>query len=162
MENKNSVNIFSEPEKIDIIINNKLATLPRKNGKGNTKASAWSEEELQLRDAVIMQYITEQGLSKDKTAHQIYDRWNISLGTAKRYVREAVDRFTTSFSEDTIEKQRKIWLERCETILQDAIETQDKQSALRALDLMGKSMGLYQTKTDVNLSGDIDITFDFQ
>ena len=75
---------------------------------------------------------------------------------------EAIKRFTTSFDEDTVEEQRKIWLERCEQVLQDAIESKDKQNAIRALDLIGKSMGIYKEKSDVNLSGSADIKFDIQ
>lgn len=155
------INIFSDPEKIDILIKNKLASLPAKNGKGNSIKTAWSEEELQLRDAVVLQYITEQGLSKMKTAQQLMDRWGITLQCAYNYINDALDRFT-AVDEDNAEKQRKIWLERCETILQDCLDTRDKKSALKALDLIGKSMGIYKDKTDINLSGGADIKFDFQ
>ena len=156
------VTIYSKPDEIDAVINAKLSSFPRKNGKGISIKTAWTNEELELRDSVIMGYITEQGLSKDKTAQQLIARWNISFDTAKRYVSEAIKRFTTSFDEDTVEEQRKIWLERCEQVLQDAIESKDKQNALRALDLIGKSMGIYKEKSDVNLSGSADIKFDFQ
>lgn len=161
MEQKDKVDIFSCPEKIDAIINAKLASLPAKNGKGNSIKCAWTPEELELRDAVVLQYITEQGLSKLKTAQQLMSRWDISLPSAYNYINDALDRFT-AVDEDNAEKQRKIWLERCETILQDAIDTKDKQSALKALDLIGKSMGIYKDKTDINLSGGADIKFDFQ
>lgn len=161
MEQEKKVNIFSDPEKIDILIKNKLASLPAKNGKGNSIKTAWSEDELQLRDAVVLQYITEQGLSKMKTAQQLMDRWGITLQCAYNYINDALDRFVAVDEEDQ-EEQRRVWLERCETILQDAIDTKDKQSALKALDLIGKSMGIYKDKTDINLSGGADIKFDFQ
>lgn len=162
MDKKNKVNIFSKPEDIDIVIKAKLSTLPARNGKGNSIKCAWTEEELQLRDAVVMQYITEQGLSKMKTAQQLMDRWDITIQTAYNYINDAISRFTDGYGEDKLEEQRKLWLERCETILEDAISTRDKQSALKALDLIGKSMGIYKDKTDVNLSGGADIRFDFQ
>ena len=104
------VTIYSKPDEIDAVINAKLSSFPRKNGKGNSIKTAWTDEELELRDSVIMGYITEQGLSKDRTAQQLIARWNISFDTAKRYVSEAIKRFTTSFDEDTVEEQRKIWL----------------------------------------------------
>lgn len=159
MEEK--LNIFSKPEQIDNFIKSKLRTFPRNNGKSSTRFCAWTKEELELRDAVIMQYITEQGLSKDATATQIQDRWEIALSTAKKYVSEAVKRFALSFAETTQEEHRKVWMERCEQILQDAIDSRDKASALKALDLMGRSMGIYQEKKDVNLSGEAEIHFDF-
>jgi hypothetical protein len=73
----------------------------------------------------------------------------------------AIDAFANSYTEEDQEKQRQMWLERCEQILQDAIDSRDKASALKALDLIGKSMGIYNEKKDVNVSGDVDIKFDF-
>lgn len=157
----NKLSIFSKPDEIDNYIKVKVKSMPAIGGKANSKRNAWTEDELQLRDAVIMGYITEQGLSKVKTAHQIMERWDIAFPTATTWVNEACKRFTASFKEEDVEHQRKIWLERCETILQEAIETRDKQNALKALDLIGKSMGIY--KDNINLAGgDNPIKFDFQ
>ena len=158
----NLITIFDRPEQIDALINSKLENMPSKNGKAGSKVSAWKEEELELRDAVILQYIAEQGLSKERTAQQIFNRWNITISTARRYVAEAIKRFSQSFVEENAEEQRRLWLERCEQILQSAIDTGDKQSALKALDLMGKSMGIYAEKKELNVEGNVDIKFDFQ
>ena len=156
------ISIFDRPEQIDAVINAKLAQMPATGGKGNSKKNAWTEEELELRNAVIMQYICEQGLSKERTAQQLTNRWNIAMKTARTYVKMAIDAFAKSYTQEDQEKQRQMWLERCEQILQDAIDSRDKQSALKALDLIGKSMGIYAEKKDVNVQGDIDIKFDFQ
>lgn len=155
------VSIFSKPEEIDNYIKVKVKSMPAVGGKVPSRKCAWTPEELELRDAVIMSYITEQGLSRRKTAQQIVDRWEIALDTANTWIREACNRFVNSFKEEDIEHQRQIWLERCESVLQEAIDTKDKQNALRALDLIGKSMGIY--KDNINLSGgDSPIKFDFQ
>lgn len=159
--NTKSISIFDRPEQIDAVINAKLAAMPANGGKANSKKNAWTPEELELRNAVIMQYICEQGLSKERTAQQLTNRWNIAMKTARNYVKMAIDAFTSSYTEEDQEKQRQMWLERCEQILQDAIDSRDKQSALKALDLMGKSMGIYNEKKDVNVNGDVDIKFDF-
>lgn len=156
------ISIFDRPENIDAIINAKLALMPATGGKGNPQKSAWTKEELELRNAVIMQYICEQGLSKDRTAHQLTARWNIALNTARKWVKTAIDDFASTYAEESQEKNRKLWLERCEQILQDAIDTRDKGNALKALDLIGKSMGLFTEKKEVQVEGDIDIKFDFQ
>lgn len=161
MEQKSKINIFSKPEDIDRMINTRLEQFPRKGGKTSSRNVTWSEDEIALIDAVVMDYITTQGLSREATAHQLESRWDISLSTARRYIKEAISRFSNSFTDDDQEEQRKIWLERCEAILQDAIETRDKQSALRALDLMGKTMGLYKMTNDINLDSDNVIHFDF-
>jgi hypothetical protein len=158
---QNKISIFDKPEQIDAIINAKLAAMPANGGKANSKKNAWTQEELEVRNAVIMQYICDQGLSRERTAQQITNRWNISIKTARSYVKQAIEAFTSTYTEEDYEKQRQMWLARCEQILQDAIDTGDKQSALKALDLIGKSMGIYNEKKDVNVNGDIDIKFDF-
>lgn len=154
------ISIFSKPEEIDEFMKVKIKAFPAIGGKSSTKTNSWKENELELRNAVIMDYITTQGLSKEKTAQQIADRWDISVITARAYVTQACKAFTAQFSEEDQEKQRQIWLERVESILQEAIESRDKQSALRAMDLMAKSMGIY--KENLNLGGgDKPISFDF-
>ena len=160
--NKSTISIFDRPEQIDAVINAKLEQMPSTGGKGNTKTNAWKPEELELRTAVIMQYIAEQGLSRERTAQQITNRWNISMPTARKWVAMAIKDFAKSYADDNAEEQRRMWLERCEQILQDAIDTRDKSSALKALDLIGKSMGIYLEKKDINVEGDVDIKFDFQ
>ena len=156
------ISIFDRPEQIDAVINGKLASMPRKNGKANSKANAWTKDEIELRNAVIMQYIAEQGLSKERTAQQLTNRWDITIDTARDYVKRAVTDFANSFTDEDAEEQRRMWLERCEQILQEALDTGDKGNALKALDLIGKSMGIYAEKKDLNVQGDVDIKFDFQ
>ena len=156
-----NLNIFSKPEAIDAYIKSRIASFPQKGGKGNAVKGAWTKEELELRDAVIMEYITKQGLSKTATAQQIMDRWGIKQSAAYQYVLEAIQRFSKSFTEETVENQKKVWLERCEAILQDAIDSRDRGTVIKALDLIGKSMGIYQQKQNIDLSGEADIRFDF-
>lgn len=157
----NNLNIFSRPEDIDTFIKTKIASFPQKNGKSSTHKNNWEKEELELRDAVIMEYICKQGLSKNATAQQIMDRWGIAMQTAYKYVADAVKRFSKNFADENVEDQRRVWLERCEQILQDAIDSRDKTNAIKALDLIGKSMGIYQQKQNIDLSGEADIKFDF-
>lgn len=158
--NLRTVNIFSDPKDIDAIILAKLNSIPVRGGK---RPVAWTEEELELRDAVIMEYLTEQGLSKEKTAQQIMNRYDINIMTARRWVKAAVDRFCINYASETREEQRQIWTEMIQQILQDAIDSKSRDSALKALDMLGKSYGLYQQKNDVTIQGgETPIKFDFQ
>ena len=161
MEQKNSINIFSNPEEIDSLINSRLKQFPRKGGKSCSKHVSWSEAEIQIIDSVILDYIAKQGLSREACAQQIYSRWDISLSTARKWITDSIKRIANTYSQEEQEEVRRVWLERCESILQDAISTGDKQNALKALDLMGKSLGLYKESKDVNLDVDGGISFDF-
>ena len=155
------VNIFSSPEEIDSLINSRLKQFPRKGGKSCSKHVSWSEAEIQIIDSVIWDYMAKQGLSREACAQQIYSRWDISLSTARKWITDSIKRIANTYSEEEQEEVRRVWLERCESILQECIETRDKQNALKALDLMGKSLGLYKESKDVNLDVDGGISFDF-
>ena len=155
------VNIFSRPEEIDALINSRLEQFPRKGGRSCSKHVSWSDEEISIIDSVIWDYISTQGLSREATAQQLHSRWDISLSTARKYITDSIKRMASTYTEEDQEEQRRVWLERCEAILQDAIETKDKQSALRALDLMGKTLGLYKETKDINVDGDNTIHFEF-
>ena len=161
MEQKNSINIFSNPEEIDSLINSRLKQFPRKGGRSCSKHVSWSEAEIQIIDSVIWDYMAKQGLSREACAQQIYSRWDISLSTARKWITDSIKRIANTYSEEEQEEVRRVWLERCESILQECIETRDKQNALKALDLMGKSLGLYKESKDVNLDVDGGISFDF-
>ena len=161
MEQKNSINIFSSPEEIDSLINSRLKQFPRKGGRSCSKHVSWSEAEIQIIDSVIWDYMAKQGLSREACAQQIYSRWDISLSTARKWITDSIKRIANTYSEEEQEEVRRVWLERCESILQECIETRDKQNALKALDLMGKSLGLYKESKDVNLDVDGGISFDF-
>ena len=154
-------NIFSNPDEIDALINSRLKQFPRKGGKTSSRNVSWSESELQIIDSVIWDYIAKQGLSREATAQQIYSRWDISLSTARKWITDSIKRIANTYSQEEQEEVRRVWLERCESILQECIETRDKQNALKALDLMAKSLGLYKETKDVNLDVDGGISFDF-
>ena len=161
MEQKNNINIFSSPEEIDSLINSRLKQFPRKGGKSCSKHVSWSDAEIQIIDSVIWDYMAKQGLSREATAQQIYSRWDISLSTARKWITDSIKRIANTYSQEEQEEVRRVWLERCESILQECIETRDKQNALKALDLMGKSLGLYKENKDINLDVDGGISFDF-
>lgn len=161
MEKKEKVNIFSSPEEIDSLINSRLKQFPRKGGRSCSKHVSWSDEELSIIDSVIWDYISTQGLSREATAQQLHSRWDISLSTARKYITDSIKRMASTYTEEDQEEVRRVWLERCESILQSAIESRDKQSALKALDLMGKTLGLYKETKDINVDGDNTIHFEF-
>ena len=158
---KNSINIFSNPDEIDALINSRLQQFPRKGGKTSSRNVSWSDAELQIIDSVIWDYIAKQGLSREATAQQIYSRWDISLSTARKWITDSIKRIANTYTKEEQEEVRRVWLERCESILQDAISTRDTQNALKALDLMAKSLGLYKETKDINVDGDNTIHFDF-
>lgn len=155
------VNIFSTPEMIDAIIKSRLAQFSTKGGCQKNSLVKWTEEEIELRDAVIIDYITTNGLSRERTAQQISNRWDISMVTARKYVTEAVKHFCDNVVDESEAVRKKLFEEKLHAIYEDAITAKDRQSSLKAIDILNKMNGMYTDKSDVNLSVDGKITFDF-
>lgn len=154
------ISIFSAPSEIDAVIKARLATFCKKGGKN--PATRWPEDELELRNAVILDYIAAQGLSREQTAQQIAARWGITPGTGRNYVTRAVQDFAKKYTQsDEAEANRKLYIERLESVLQTALERGSLDSSLRALEIYGKAMGFFLERKDVSLSGDTTFTFDF-
>ena len=161
MEKKEKVNIFSDPEKVDAIIKSRLAQFSTKGGTQKNYLVKWTEAELELRDAVIMDYLTVNGLSRERTAQQIADRWDVSMQSARNYVRDAITRFAKNYVEIDEATRKKLFEERLQSIYEDAVSAKDRQSSLRAIDILNKMNGMYTDKSDVNVNVDGKITFEF-
>lgn len=153
--------VDKKPEEVDAIILSKLNQFPKKGVKGANSKAKWSDEEIHLRDSVIMAYITENGLSRERTAQQISARWGVGMSTARKYVKEAVERFCETFDND-YERLRKIFLERVENLYDSALSDGQKDIAKGALDMMGKAVGAYTERKDINVNGNLSIDFDFE
>ena len=161
MEKKEKVNIFSDPEKVDAIIKSRLAQFSTKGGTQKNSLVKWTEAELELRDAVIMDYLTVNGLSRERTAQQIADRWDVSMQSARNYVKDAITRFAKNYVEIDEATRKKLFEEKLQSIYEDAISAKDRQSSLRAIDILNKMNGMYTDKSDVNVNVDGKITFEF-
>jgi len=161
MEKKEKVNIFSDPEKVDAIIKSRLAQFSTKGGTQKNSLVKWTEAELELRDAVIMDYLTVNGLSRERTAQQIADRWDVSMQSARNYVKDAITRFAKNYVEIDEATRKKLFEERLQSIYEDAVSAKDRQSSLRAIDILNKMNGMYTDKSDVNVNVDGKITFEF-
>lgn len=158
---KEKVNIFSEPEKVDAIIKSRLAQFSTKGGTQKNSLVKWTEAELELRDAVIMDYLTVNGLSRERTAQQIADRWDVTMQSARNYVRDAITRFAKNYVEIDEATRKKLFEEKLQSIYEDAVSAKDRQSSLRAIDILNKMNGMYTDKSDVNVNVDGKITFEF-
>lgn len=161
MEKKEKVNIFSDPEKVDAIIKSRLAQFSTKGGTQKNSLVKWTEAELELRDAVIMDYLTVNGLSRERTAQQIADRWDVSMQSARNYVKDAITRFAKNYVEIDEATRKKLFEEKLQSIYEDAVSAKDRQSSLKAIDILNKMNGMYTDKSDVNVNVDGKITFEF-
>ena len=155
------INIFSEPEIIDGLMKSRLKTFSRKGGTFSNKTNNWTEEELEIRNGVILDYIGKQGLSREETARQIATRWDINMNTARKYVTMAIKALADNWTEEDKDQVRKLYIEKIEAIMQEALERNQLDSAMKAQDMLNKIHGLYSEKQQVELQGNIPIVFDF-
>lgn len=144
---------FLTPEEIDTMIKAHLDEVKR------THQHQWQQDELLIRNAVILEYICVQGLSNRQTALQISDRWQISIHTATEWVKSALNTLGEHVTPN-IEDARNKHLERLEAILQDALDRSATDTALKAMDQISKILGLNSEKKEVNVNE--TISFDFQ
>ena len=157
----NKIDIFSEPELIDNLIKTRLSAFPRKGGQGNTRLISWTDEEIELRNAVIYDYIAKQACSREETARRISKRWDISIQNARKYIKMALEDFAANWEQEEKDKLRKRYIDRIEKIMNDSIQRNDRKAALKCQDMINKLNGLYEETNKIEIEGNVPLTFNF-
>lgn len=149
---------FTDEQIIDAIMKKRINTFTSRGGRANQKKNGWQENELKLRDTVVMDLLCRKCMPRNKVANQIAVRWDISPVTADRYISEAIHRFEGTYGADE-EANRKLFLQSCSELLEEVKDKKKYDQIIKTLDLIGKSGGLYSTKQKVSLDGNITFTF---
>lgn len=121
------------------------------------KERIYKENEKQI----VIRYIHElmkRGLSKLEIKNYIEDKTKFRADTIYRWINIAYDALTADMDE-SIEQTRAITKERLEKILQDALENNNYNIALKTTEQLNKINGLYENKLEVK--ADTTISFDF-
>lgn len=140
---------------MDIIVKQFIASMPRNGGK-NTKNQKWDGEVLDCRNYIIYNYI-RQGLSRQRVIEEIANRWSVSMYTADKYYKEALESLVIE-NDAVADAARNLAIERLNKMTEDCIQQHRYDSALKALDLLNKINGLYTEKKEVEVTG---LKFDF-
>ena len=101
------------------------------------------------RIAEIIKLITK-GWSRTTIMDHIQELWDIKKSTASEYLKMAYEVLGEA-SDEVVENSRNIQLERLEDLLKAALESGDKASSLKALDMINRLHGLYIEKKEVKL-----------
>ena len=158
---KTTINKLIEDEtKVDAIIRNRLQTFPRRGGKGAPKNLSWLPEELEVRDALIMDYLGRRCCTREYVVGELSTRYDIAPDTVRVWIREALQRCVEK-GKISEEQQREDFLNKVSGILQSAIDDGEKKTALRAIDILAKTFGFYSSTKDINISTDGSIKLDF-
>lgn len=101
------------------------------------------------RIAEVIKLITK-GWSRTSIIEHLQKLWDIKRATACEYVKMAYEVLGEA-SDEVVENSRNIQLERLEDLLKAALESGDKASSLKALDMINRLHGLYIEKKEVKL-----------
>ena len=117
-------------------------------------------ERTKIHDARIWMIIGDicAGLNNLSLYKKYKDAWNISRTGMTNLINEAYEMMKIG-DEEYLENLRQINIKRLEDLYTDALASNDKASALKAMDLINKTAGLYTTK--VELGGNTSFKYVF-
>lgn len=159
---KKNVTIFEDPDAIDTMIKTKLSGIATKGGKNSGKLQTWTKDELEIRNAVCLDYIGKKGYSREQTARELARRWDIGMSTARKYIKEAIVSLVENYKDQGLKEMMETYRERIENILAKAIAEGKDKVALQAIDMLNKMGGIYTERKDLNINGEQTITFKFE
>ena len=99
-----------------------------------------------------------KGFNNLSLTRKYKDEWKVSQTTMTNLITEAYERMKIG-DEEYLENLRQINIKRLEDLYTDALASNDKASALKAMDLINKTAGLYTTK--VELGGNTSFKYVF-
>ena len=107
-------------------------------------------ERNKVHDARIWMIINDicAGLNNLSLYKKYKDDWNISRTAMTNLINEAYELMKIG-DEEYLENLRQINIKRLEELYTDALASNDKASALKAMDLINKTAGLYTTKVEL-------------
>lgn len=116
------------------------------------------QKELKIREAEIIKRI-RKGWSHSKITEWLSDNYGLSKSHSYNLVTKAFNTLAEK-ADEVIENAKNIQIERLEDMLVNSLESEDKKTALKALDMLNKIYGLYVQKQDINVNGE-NLTFKF-
>jgi len=167
IEKKNNIEVKNENQKccfrylndeeIDKIMINRIKSSPKRGGKAK---DGWTDEELRLRNSVVLDLLCNKGISRAETSRILQTRWGVGHTTSDRYIHAALDELVKDY-DDFCEYNRVQHLQRLEGVLEDSLSHGDRKNALAALEQIAKINSLFLERKDININSDT-ISFDFQ
>lgn len=128
-----------------------------KNGFGQLKAKAWTEELVELRRRYIIYYAVH-GWTNVSIMNDLCDNIGCHKSVAKEYIKDAYHSLVADAAEFK-ESDRQTLISKFEDIAEECRSRGDNKTAIKALEEVAKLKGLAIDK--VELQGEQTITFNF-
>lgn len=100
-----------------------------------------------------------KGKSKEFLVDFVVNNYNLSEITANNYIRAAY-KMVNDWTTEKLNELKSIQQERIEALFNEAVESNDRTNALKALDLINKMNGYYTEKIEADVTV-TDYTFKF-
>lgn len=110
-----------------------------------------TEQEYRFRIAETIKRI-RKGWTRTKCEQWLMDTYKIKETAAYNTVRDAYNKLSEK-SDAIINNAKFIQVERIEDLLTEALESEDRKTAVKALDMLNKIYNLYSTKAEIQLNG---------
>lgn len=127
--------------------------------KETTKTKAWDEDELLLRNQVIIHYMSK-GLSRVETARQIMNDFGIQKSSAFKWIRSAVE-YLAEGSDEYKDAMKEVQLERLHKYVTDCTTQGKYKEAAMFMEQMNKIYGIYNETKKVEVKAEGPIKFEF-
>lgn len=154
---KDTKGIYREvdEETVDGIVKSRIEAWKKGSGKGKK----WPDEDLIVRRQAILTLL-RNGYSRSRIVEELTRRWEITETTAKTYIKDAILALGAT-NADFMDHVREVETERLEVMLEEAIKSGDRRTALSCLEMLNKIGGLYGGKIGVDMQVAGDMRFDF-
>lgn len=93
-----------------------------------------------------------KGWSCSKIIEWVMENWDLSRTSSYRIVNDAYEMLAEN-ADKVIESSKVIQVERLEDLLRSSIESNDRQTAVKTLDMLNKIYQLYVQKNEIKIDG---------
>ena len=130
------------------------------NGKKVRRAWKWSEDDLNLRNQLIIYWLTSEGLSRMEVVQKIMSCFSLSRANAFIWSGEALKSLNEGFDEYR-DMARQMQIERIEKLIKECKGSGKYKEAAMLNEQLNKIYGLYTENKKVEVKTDEPIRFEF-
>lgn len=137
--------------------------MSNKNAKGRSRIPFEKDELIELMWMDLCAGVSRYQimLKLDRDAYEGYETSKLSQASKYKYLQLAYGKCEGELQEERA-KLRDLFYSRFLSVYEEAMESRDRQNAIRALDLASRIAGVYaEEKKDITLRGNIKATIDF-
>ena len=147
-------------EEVIAYLKSQMPTQRNENGKMVRIGYKWGEEDLNLRNQLIIYWITKEGMSRMEVVNMLMQVFGIARSNAFIWSNEALKSLNEGFDEYK-EVARQTQIEKIEKLIKECKGMGKYKEAAMLNEQLNKIYGLYTENKKVEVSADGPIKFEF-